>query len=148
MNYKVNWMAIVACVIACMGIGFLWTRFIQAPWMAGNGITMTDDHSKMLKNGVEIPMSATPMILNTVAMIVYALLINWLINKSNANNLVSGATIGFIIGLISCIQVFIGNLFAANSNTLSNNGRWLLCPGCIYCNRGNIRGLAKEINVL
>jgi uncharacterized membrane protein len=80
---------------------------------------MTDDHSKMLKNGVEIPMSATPMILNTVAMIVYALLINWLINKSNANNLVSGATIGFIIGLISCIQVFIGNLFAANSNTLS-----------------------------
>ena len=128
MNYKVNWMAIVACVIACMGIGFLWYgALFQAPWMAGNGITMTDDHSKMLKNGVEIPMSATPMILNTVAMIVYALLINWLINKNNANNLVSGATIGFIIGLISCIQVFIGNLFAANSNTLSMvNGSYAL----------------------
>ena len=70
---KTNWLAIAASVVVGMFIGFLWYGMLfQNQWMAGNGFTMEGD--KMFKNGAEIPISSTPMIVNTVAMLVYALI--------------------------------------------------------------------------
>ena len=117
---KTNWLAIVACVVAGMVLGFLWYGyFFNAQWMSGNGITMDETNTKMFKNGVEVAMSQTPMIANTLAMVVYAIILNWLIQKTNSISLNGGATIGAVIGLTHVLGIFIANLFAQNSMTLS-----------------------------
>lgn len=115
---KTNWLAIAAAAVAGMILGFLWYgALFNAQWMAGNGFTM--DGEKMLKNGVEVPMSSTPMIFNTVCMVVYALIINWLLGKMNISTWASGATVGAGIGLIMLLGVIVGNLFAMNPSSLS-----------------------------
>jgi hypothetical protein len=115
---KINWLSVLGVVIAGMAIGFLWYGAVfNAQWMAGNGITM--DGEKMLKNGVEIPMSQTPMIFNTITMVIYAIFMNWLIGKTGDNTWMKGGTLGFFLGLIMLIGIFINNMFASSSSSLS-----------------------------
>lgn len=120
MNNKTNWLAIAASVVGAMIIGFLWYGAIfQNQWMDGNGITSSEDGLKMFKDGAEMDMSPTPMIINTLFMIVYALIINWLLDKANARTLQSGMIIGLAIGVTHLLNVIVGNMFAANPSTLS-----------------------------
>ncbi|MBK6996944.1 MAG: DUF1761 domain-containing protein [Lewinellaceae bacterium] len=118
MEAKTNWLAIAASVVVSMLMGFLWYGVLfQSQWMAGNGFTMEGD--KMFKNGAEIPMTATPMIVNTVAMVVYALIMNWLLNKMNISTWQSGALAGGGIGLLMAFGILTGNMFAQNPMSLS-----------------------------
>lgn len=118
MERKTNWIAVIVAIVAGMVVGFLWYgMFFVAPWMAGNGITM--EGGKYLKDGVEMPMSATPMIFNTVAMVVYALLVNWLLGVAKANTWLDGAKIGGVIGLIMAINIYVSNLFSGDPASLS-----------------------------
>jgi len=119
MENKTNWLAIVVCAVAGMGLGFLWYGFMFTnQWMEGNGITMGAD-GKMLKNGVEMSQSPLPMIVNVVSLLVYGYLISWLINKCAAFDLKSGATVGAVIGLISLFGIYTGNRYAGNPISLS-----------------------------
>jgi len=118
MERKTNWLAIVVSVVVTMLIGFLWYGVLfQTQWMAGNGITMEGE--KMFKNGAEIPMTPTPMIVNTVAMLIYALVMNWLLAKMNVSTWQTGATIGAGIGLMMVLGILTGNLFAQNPMSLT-----------------------------
>lgn len=119
MNLKnVNWLAIIASVIASMAIGFLWYgALFQDMWMAGNGITM--DGEAMLKNGTEVPISSTPMIINTIAMLIYALFMHWLLERSNSQSLIGGLKTGFILGLILYIGITVNNLFSSTHYDLT-----------------------------
>lgn len=122
MERKTNWLAIVASAVAGMAIGFLWYGFLfHEQWMAGNGFTVegTGESQKMFKNGVEVPMSFTPMIVNTVVMAVYALIMDWLFKKMNVSTWQTGATIGSAIGLIMLLGVLVGNMFAMNPMSLT-----------------------------
>jgi Protein of unknown function (DUF1761) len=120
MNNKTNWLAVAASVVGAMIIGFLWYGAIfQNQWMSGNGITSSEDGLKMFKDGAEMDMSPTPMIVNTLFMIVYALIINWLLDKANARTLQSGMMIGLAVGVTHLLNVVVGNMFAANPSTLS-----------------------------
>ena len=93
MERKTNWLAIVLSVVVSMSIGFLWYGVLfQTQWMAGNGITMEGE--KLFKNGAEMPMSSMPMMVNTVVMVVYALVMNWLLGKLNVRTWQAGAAIG------------------------------------------------------
>jgi hypothetical protein len=118
MQNKTNWIAIIASMVVGMAIGFLWYGMLfNQQWMDGNGITMEGE--KMFKNGVERPASMMPMVLNALAMIVYGILINWLVNKTSSFTWASGATLGAVIGLITLIGIYIGNLFAGNPLSLT-----------------------------
>lgn len=118
MERKTNWLAIVTSAVAGMVIGFLWYgALFNKLWMDGNGFTMEGE--KMLKNGVEVPMSFTPMIVNTVVMAVYALIMDWLFKKMNVSTWQTGATIGAAIGLIMLLGVLVGNMFAMNPMSLT-----------------------------
>lgn len=118
MERKTNWLAVAACIVAGMVIGFLWYGMLfQDTWCAGNGITMEGD--KFLKNGVEMSQSATPMLINAVSLLVYALLINWLLGRAGAGNWMDGAKVGGIVGLLMAIGIFTGNTFAADPAGLS-----------------------------
>ncbi len=118
MERKTNWPAIAASVVASMVIGFLWYgALFNAQWMAGNGITMAGE--KMFKNGAEIPMTMTPMIVNTIGMVVYALVMNWLFAKMNVSTWQTGATIGAGIGLMMFFGILTGNLFSNRSINLT-----------------------------
>ncbi len=121
MNFKnVNWIAIVLAVVAAMVVGFLWYGFLFVnQWMVGNGITYDEATKVMAKNGVAQPTSAMPMIMNTIAMVVYALFMHWLLNKTGDRNLKGGLTVGLVLGLVQLIGVYIGNSFAFNSHTLT-----------------------------
>jgi hypothetical protein len=118
MEFKTNWLAIAVSAVAGMLIGFLWYGMLfQNQWMAGNGFTMEGE--KMFKNGAEIPMSATPMIVNVVVMLVYALIMNWLLNKMNVSTWQTGATIGAGIGILMVLGILTGNMFAQNPMSLT-----------------------------
>ncbi len=118
MERKTNWLAIAAAVVVSMIIGFLWYGLLfQNQWMAGNGFTMEGE--KMFKDGVEIPMSSTPMIFNTIAMVVYALIMTWLLGRIGANTWMDGAKFGGAIGLLMAVGVYIGNVFAQNPMSLT-----------------------------
>ncbi len=118
MERKTNWLAVVAAVLASSVIGFLWYGFLFTDtWMAGNGITAEGE--KMFKNGVEAQMPDFAMLWNTGALVVYALLINWLLGLTKAANWMDGAKIGGAIGLMMVVGVYIGNMFAMNPASLS-----------------------------
>lgn len=115
---KINWISIVVSVVGAMIIGFLWYGAIfQSQWMAGNGITANGD--VMMKNGVAIEHSMTPMIINTLVIVVYALIMTWLLNKLGISTLQSGAMVGVAIGLTHLLNVYVGNMFAQNPTSLS-----------------------------
>jgi hypothetical protein len=115
---KINWLSIISAVVASMAIGFLWYgALFQNQWMAGNGITVEGE--KMFKNGTEIHSTYSPMIFNSLAMIVYSLFMNWLIGKTRDNTWMKGGTLGFVLGLILLIGVFINNMFAMSPTSLS-----------------------------
>jgi len=118
METKTNWLALVVASLVGIAMGFLWYGMLFTnQWMAGNGITMAGE--KMMKNGAEMPMSSLPMIINTVSMLVYAYLMNWLINKTSSFDLKSGATLGAVIGVIHLFGIYTGNRFAGNPVSLS-----------------------------
>lgn len=120
MNNKTNWLSIVASVGVSMVIGFLWYgALFQKQWMAGNGITLNEDETTMFKDGITLEMSMTPMIVNILFMIVYALIINWLINKMNSRGWQSGMMVGLAVGITHTLNVIVGNLFASNPSSLS-----------------------------
>ena len=118
MERKTNWLAIAASAVAGMALGFLWYGVLfNTQWMAANGFTMEGE--KMFKDGAEVPMSATPMIINTVVMVVYALVLNWLFGKMNVATWQTGATIGGAIGVLMLLGIMVGNMFAMNSMSLT-----------------------------
>lgn len=118
MERKTNWIAVVVSVVAGMFIGFLWYGMLfQAQWGAGNNVTA--EGGKFFKNGVEMSSSPAPMIFNIVAMVVYALLVNWLLGLANARTWMDGAKIGGAIGLIMAINECVSNMFAMNPASLS-----------------------------
>jgi len=120
MNNKTNWLAIVASVVVSMVIGFLWYgALFQQQWMAGNGITVSEDETAMFKDGVALDMSMTPMIVNIFFMVVYGLIMNWLINKTNSYGWQSGMMVGLALGVTHTLNVIVGNLFASNPSSLS-----------------------------
>jgi Protein of unknown function (DUF1761) len=120
---RINWLAILVSLVACMAIGFLWygVLFVE-PWMAGNGITTTGEGAamKMFKNGAEVPTdSMLPMIINAVAMIFYALVMHWLAVRTSTTTWAGGATLGALVGLTHLFNVYVGNRFAMNPTSLS-----------------------------
>jgi Protein of unknown function (DUF1761) len=119
---RVNWLAVIASAVAGMGIGFLWYgALFNTQWMAGNGITVSGEGAamKMFKNGAEVPVTNLPMIINTVAMLIYPLLTHWILQKANVRTWASGAGIGLVIGLTHLLNVYVGNRFAMNPTSLS-----------------------------
>lgn len=73
----------------------------------------------MLKNGVEVPMNMTPMIVNVIVLVVNALIMNWLLGLAKAQNLMDGVKVGAGIGLLMLLGIITGNLFAMNPASLS-----------------------------
>jgi hypothetical protein len=110
---QLNWLAIPICLVVGMGFGFLWYgALFQDAWAAANNLTFENDIFR--KNGVEVQSSAVPMIINGISMLVYALILAWLISKTNMWGFVKGATVGLAVGAIACIDRFVTNLFAFN----------------------------------
>lgn len=121
MNFKnVNWLAIIAAVVASMAIGFLWYgNLFMDQWMAGNGFVLSESGDTMIKNGEEISPSIKPMIVNAFAMLVYALFMRWLLEKSNALTLAGGLKMGLALGVIMYMGIAINNMFSMTSYTLT-----------------------------
>lgn len=123
MENKTNWLALIVSALAGMGMGWIWYGLLFTnQWMAGNGITM--DGEKMMKNGMEMPHSPLPMIVNAISLLVYAWIMNWLVNKTSSFDLKSGATLGAMIGAIHLFGIYTGNRFAGNPVSLSMVDGW------------------------
>lgn len=119
---RINWLAVLVSAISGMLIGFLWYgMFFVQTWMDGNSITVTGEGNamKMFKNGIEQPITNLPMIINTVTMVVYALLLQWILQKTNIRTWQSGAMLGIVIGLTHFFNVYVGNRFAMSPTSLS-----------------------------
>lgn len=115
---KINWIAVVAATVAGSVIGFLWYGlFFMDQWASANNLVIEGD--KIIKNGVEVPPNNLSMVFNTLSMVVYALFLTWLINKTGDKSWVKGATLGFIIGVINWIGIYINNSFAMADGSLS-----------------------------
>lgn len=116
-----NWLAIGAASVAGMTTGFLWygVLFVK-PWMEANNFTSDEAANKMFKNGVEVQVDpAMQMSLNFLALVFYALVLNWLLRRANATTLQDGAMVGGAIGLMSLVGVYVNNMFAMSPSSLS-----------------------------
>ena len=127
MNLKnTNWLAVITSVIAGGALGYvLYGLLFLDIWAAGNSITINLAANEMTKNGVIIKPNDYAMLFNALSTFIYALLMNWLLIKTNMCNLKGGLTIGLVIGSIMFIGIITGNLFAENPISLS-----LLDGGC------------------
>jgi len=124
METKTNWFALIVSALVGMAMGYLWYGMLfTKQWMAGNGLTM-DDAGNMMKNGVAMPHSSMPMIVNAVSLLVYAYIMNWLVNKTSSFDMKSGATLGAMIGAIHLFGIYTGNRFAGNPISLSMVDGW------------------------
>ncbi|MEL7160125.1 MAG: DUF1761 domain-containing protein, partial [Bacteroidota bacterium] len=61
----------------------------------------------------------TPMLVNTVVLVVLAALLSWLIGKTDQTTYAGGATVGFVVGLFVTAMSAVGNLFAIEPGMLS-----------------------------
>ena len=115
-----NWLAVLVSAVAGFALGWLWygMLFLQK-WADGNGLTLDMEKGTMTKNGVELAPDFTPMIVNFVVMLVYAVLLNWFIQRLNMRTWAGGAQVGGMIGLIGLLGVFVGNMYAHNPSSLS-----------------------------
>lgn len=121
-NNKTNWLAVLVAAVVNMALGMAWYGFLfSKQWMAGNGVTEVG--GKFFKNGVPMSESMLPMIINAFAMVVYPLFLNWIIKKTGERTVAQGATLGASFGLITWLGIWVGNMFAANPNSLT------LCDG-------------------
>jgi Protein of unknown function (DUF1761) len=120
---KTNWIAVSVAAVGGVIIGMLWYALLFTDtWMAGNGITTegVGEGMKMLKNGVlQSDDSASCMVFNFLAMVAYSLIMNWLLQRANITTLKDGAIFGAVIGVISVIGIFVGNMFAHTAMSLS-----------------------------
>ncbi len=118
METRTNWLALIVSAVIGMALGMLWYgKLFTSIWMSGNGITMEGE--KALKNGAEMDMGTTPMIVNTVSMFVYVYLMNWLVDKTKSFSFQAGAILGAVIGAIHFFGIYTGNRFAGNPVSLS-----------------------------
>lgn len=128
MERKTNWIAIAAAVVAAMVVGFLWYGFLFVqPWAASNGITIDMAAHTSFKDGAELPHTPTPMVVNILAMVAFALILNWLAGRAGAVTWADGAKIGAAVGAVAAAAVCIGHLFAWRpSNLLMIDGLYTL----------------------
>jgi hypothetical protein len=120
MGNKTNWLAIIAAAVVGMGLGFLfYGALFQDIWMAGNGLAQGETDMEMLRYGEKVEVTALPMIINTIAMFIYALIMNWLIGKTSMTSWAGGATLGAAVGFIVFLNTYVSNRFAANPTSLS-----------------------------
>ncbi len=119
-NKSTNWLAIAAAALATFMLGWLWYGVLFSDvWMAGNGMTMGADEHSIVKDGVTHTMSFSPMIINFIVLLVNAFFMSWLLRKTNSTNLKDGVTIGFFIGIIMFLGIYVGNSYALNDISLS-----------------------------
>jgi hypothetical protein len=52
-------------------------------------------------------------------MLVYAAIMNWLLQKMNVSTWATGATVGASIGLLMALGILTGNLFAGSPSSLT-----------------------------
>lgn len=120
MGNKTNWLAIIAAAAVGMGLGFLfYGALFQDIWMAGNGLSIGETDTEMIRYGEKIEVTALPMIINTIALLIYALIMNWLIGKTAMTSWAGGATVGAAVGFILFLNTYVSNRFAANPTSLS-----------------------------
>jgi len=119
MERKTNWIAIAVAVVAAIVIGVLWYGPVFGQtWMNANGFTMDEANHKVFKDGVEMPMTMTPMLFNIAVMIAFALLMSWLTARAGANTWAEGAKIGAVVGLFMALNIWVSLLFAARPSVL------------------------------
>ena len=76
-----------------MATGFVWYGLLFVKqWAAGNDIVINEATHSATKNGVELPMDMTPMFINVVAMVIYAVIINWVLQQSNRRTWAGGGS--------------------------------------------------------
>ena len=118
MQNKTNWLAIIAAAVAGMGLGFVvYGLLFMEQWAGFHGFTIEND--KMFRDGVEVATSSTPMIVNTVVMFLYALAMNWLLNKTGETTFTGGLKIGALVGGFMFFSHYSTNHFSMDAVGLS-----------------------------
>ncbi len=120
---RINWLAVLLCVVVGMILGLAWYGFLFTNiWAAGNGIEFTGEGEAMkaLKNGKEMVEDYSAYGYNALGLAVYGILLSWLFQRTGTNTWQDGAMLGGgIIGLIGLIGVCMGNLFSQMPFSLS-----------------------------
>ena len=115
---KINWIAIIIATIAGSLVGLLWYGFLfNSAWAGAHNLVMEGD--KIIKNGIEIPANNFSMVFNALSMVIYALFLTYLTNKTGDKTWMSGARLGFIIGIVNWIAIYVNNSFSFTDNILS-----------------------------
>ena len=110
---KINWLAVLACVVLLFVLGFVWYGPIFGDaWMGHVGL----DRATVEAN----PPGASVWIANIVSSIIPMILLAWILGEMNVSSWMKGAFVGLAIGFAFVfLHDMTGNLFAERPYGLS-----------------------------
>lgn len=111
MQTKINYLAVVSCVVINMLLGIVWYGAFAEPWMAGNGLT-----EERIKS---MPASNTPYLISILGALIVGYVIANLFKRMSISGWLDGAKTGAALGLIPMVGYFTNNAFSMRSTDLS-----------------------------
>lgn len=88
-SLKINYLAILACVVLAQVIPAIWYTVFSDQWMAANKLTM---------EFVEQNVSSTPYLVSLVHSLLFSLVLAWLFRRMKVESGIDGLQIGLAIG--------------------------------------------------
>ncbi len=86
---KINYLAILVCVVLAQVIPAVWYTVLSEPWMKANNITMEQ---------AQAAASATPYLVSIIHSALLSLVMAWLFKRMNVSSGMDGLQIGLAIG--------------------------------------------------
>lgn len=88
-SLKINYLAILACVVLAQVIPAIWYTVFSEPWMKANNITMEQ---------AEAAASSTPYFVSIIHAFLISYVMAWLFQRMNVTSGMEGLQIGLAIG--------------------------------------------------
>jgi hypothetical protein len=136
--HHVNWLAILACAVACMVVGFLWYSpvLFAKPWMREMGYDLNDKEKMDAMRKSAGPAYGASFIASILTAFILQMFFHWL----GVGGAVAGMLVAFHVwlGFVATVQL-TGVLFMKQSMKLYaiNTGFQLVC----YLAMGAILGM-------
>ncbi len=112
MQTKINYLAVIACVIINAGLGMIWYGPLFAEkWMALNGLTPERVES--------MPGGATPFIITMLGALISGYVLSILFHRMGVSGWQDGLKTGVAIGLFPMLISFANNAFSLRPIELS-----------------------------
>jgi len=108
---KINWLAILACVVLNAVLGLAWYGVFSQSWMDGNGLTM-----EVIENAENANMGYG---ISAAVALISAVIFTLFFRRMGVESWMDGLKSGAAVGLLALLGMTVNNWFSMEPMTLS-----------------------------